>query len=184
MKAITIKCINPGSGQDTLMLRAFRDSGDGVEKKTKFIVSTTNHSELSINACARRCAVKAFQYFEEPTSEPDEIETRIRILTTVPNIWVAQLEPKAGKMSTDKPVPKVDANEGRACGCLEKIRAQLAAHHKSEIDFELSAWLNMKTMKSYAGLPPLKYTWQDGKKKKKSHVVFPRCPFCGVPNAN
>jgi hypothetical protein len=67
----------------------------------------------------------------------------------------------------------------RGCNCIDRIRQQLKDHHKSEIEMELSMWLDMVTMKSNAGLPPLKYSYMEGKKRKKSHVRFLYCGFCG-----
>ena len=69
----------------------------------------------------------------------------------------------------------------RGCNCIERIREKLKEHHKSDIEMELSMWLNMETMKSEAGLPPLKYSYMEGKKRKKSHVKFAYCGFCGKP---
>ncbi len=65
------------------------------------------------------------------------------------------------------------------CTCLEMVKQRLVEHHKSEVDLELSMWLNTESMKSEPGFQPLRYTYRDGKKRKKSHVTFNFCPICG-----
>lgn len=65
------------------------------------------------------------------------------------------------------------------CGCLKKIRETLEAHHGVEVDLELKMWIHEPSLTTFPGLPPLRYSYMDGKKRKKSYVTFNFCPFCG-----
>lgn len=65
------------------------------------------------------------------------------------------------------------------CDCIKKLRGALEEHHQTAVDFELSHWLVIETGQVKAGLPPLKYSYMDGKKRKKSHFKFPFCGLCG-----
>lgn len=67
----------------------------------------------------------------------------------------------------------------KKCDCINIIRKKLEEHHMSAVSFDLKTWINMKTMKTEAGLPPLNYSYQEGKKWKKGYVAFLFCPFCG-----
>ena len=78
-------------------------------------------------------------------------------------------------MSTE-PEPKT---EEKPCNCIEIIRAKLKEHYKSEIDFDMKMVVNTETGKISPALPPLYFTYMDGRKKKKSYVHYPFCPFCG-----
>ena len=65
--------------------------------------------------------------------------------------------------------------------CLAKIRKVLEKHHKSEIEFELTPFVDMETGKTGVDLPPLYYHYhQNGKNRKRANVHLPYCPFCGV----
>lgn len=70
------------------------------------------------------------------------------------------------------------------CKCLEQIKNRLTKHHgkTSQISLELIHTINMKTFKERMAVPPLFYTYMDGKKKLRSYVKFNYCPFCGKKN--
>lgn len=82
---------------------------------------------------------------------------------------------------TTKSDQKVGQTE--PCKCLEKIRAKLTELHGpgSDVQFALRQTINMKTFEVGTNLPPLDYTFKEGKKTKKSYVPFNYCPFCGTP---
>lgn len=71
------------------------------------------------------------------------------------------------------------------CNCLETIRQKLTASHgeKSDVELDLKATIRVQPdVEEYeigASLPPLYYSYKDGKKRKKSFVTFNFCPFCG-----
>lgn len=65
------------------------------------------------------------------------------------------------------------------CTCLETVRKKLSAHHGAEVDLDLKTVIDAKTMELSEALPPLYYSYQSGKKRKKAFVTFNFCPFCG-----
>ena len=68
------------------------------------------------------------------------------------------------------------------CKCLSVLTENLTAHHgeKSAVQLDLKTTINTTTMKMGAALPPLYYSYQPEKgKRKKSYVTFNFCPFCG-----
>lgn len=69
------------------------------------------------------------------------------------------------------------------CKCLERIKGNLEKHHGTEVDLELKATVLIEPdAENYAmgaALPPLYYNFMVGKKRKRSHVMFKFCPFCG-----
>jgi len=75
--------------------------------------------------------------------------------------------------------------ETEQCACLETVRAKLEKHHGegSAVELELKSVMLMDPeAENYTlgvALPPLYYTYQAGKKRKRSHVTFNFCPFCG-----
>ena len=73
--------------------------------------------------------------------------------------------------------------EPNGCKCIEIIKANLEKHHGHAVELELKPMIlvdDEATDYSFTqGLPPLYYTHKDGKKKKRSHVIFNFCPFCG-----
>lgn len=72
-----------------------------------------------------------------------------------------------------------------SCTCLDKIRVNLEKVHGegSRVEFELKPAILIDPKATEfgigQGLPPLYYTYGPGKKRKRSHVVFNFCPFCG-----
>lgn len=74
-----------------------------------------------------------------------------------------------------------------ACNCLEILRSRLEAQHGEGSNVELELVSVMLTdpkaeeWEMSAALPPLYYTYRVGKKRRKTHVVFNFCPFCGRP---
>lgn len=66
-----------------------------------------------------------------------------------------------------------------SCQCLENIRKKLEEHHKTSVDMELKMFVHRESMEMGMGLPPLRYSYMEGKKRKKSYVTFNYCPFCG-----
>lgn len=65
------------------------------------------------------------------------------------------------------------------CQCLKRIKAALADKHGGEVDLGLKLMIDTKTYQSGIGLPPLQYTYLEGKKRKKGHIPYFFCPFCG-----
>jgi len=70
------------------------------------------------------------------------------------------------------------------CKCIEKVKAKLIEYHGAESDvcLDLKQTIDMETMKMGAALPPLYYSYMDGKRRRKSYVTFTFCPFCGKEN--
>lgn len=69
-----------------------------------------------------------------------------------------------------------------ACDCLEALKQKLTEHHgeQSGVCLDLKSTINMATMELRRALTPLYYSYQPKKgKRKKSHVTFNFCPFCG-----
>lgn len=72
-----------------------------------------------------------------------------------------------------------------ACNCLETVREKLESHHGAGSDVVLDLRTVMftdpkaKVMKMGCVLPPLYYSYNAGRKRKKSYVTFSFCPFCG-----
>lgn len=71
------------------------------------------------------------------------------------------------------------------CGCLKTIQQKLEAHHKGEVDLKLDRYAtnlhdpNATEIQHVIDLPPLHYSYKDGKKWHRAHVQFTHCPFCG-----
>lgn len=63
--------------------------------------------------------------------------------------------------------------------CLRKIRTVLQEHHKTDVELELVPWVDLESGKTGTDLPPLYYTYREGKKKKRANLHFKYCPFCG-----
>ena len=63
--------------------------------------------------------------------------------------------------------------------CADKIRGVLVKQYGESVDLELAPTINVETGKTGSDFPPLRFTYLDGKKKKRSFVVFNYCPFCG-----
>lgn len=78
--------------------------------------------------------------------------------------------------------PKTQNSTGPIdCGCLERIRHQLEAHHGQPVDFELVPLVDFKTGYLRGAMPPLMYRFGSGRKRNRGHVGFNFCPFCGKP---
>jgi len=72
----------------------------------------------------------------------------------------------------------------KGCDCLKVIREKLAEFRKCApegIHLGLKMSFCMDTGKSESVLPPLEYSYPNGKKRSKGYVVFNFCPFCGKP---
>jgi len=67
------------------------------------------------------------------------------------------------------------------CKCLSVIKARLTEHHgeNSDVCLDLKQTINTETLDLGTSMPPLYYSYRDGKKRKKSYVTFNFCPFCG-----
>jgi hypothetical protein len=67
------------------------------------------------------------------------------------------------------------------CKCLSNIKETLTKHHgdNSDVCLDLKQTINIETLDLGKSLPPLHYSYLDGKKRKKSYVTFNFCPFCG-----
>lgn len=50
------------------------------------------------------------------------------------------------------------------------------------MELNLTPTINTLTLDMRMELPPLYYTYLQGKKRKKSYVHFNFCPFCGKRN--
>ena len=72
-------------------------------------------------------------------------------------------------------------NKTTECKCLDLIRERLTAHHGpgSAVELELKQFVDSETLSLGTALPPLNYSYRDGKKRKRSYVTFNFCPFCG-----
>lgn len=67
------------------------------------------------------------------------------------------------------------------CECLNRIREQLSATLATPtVELELSQFITPANGEVSLGLPPLHYRYLDGRKRRRSHVKFLFCPFCGV----
>lgn len=77
-----------------------------------------------------------------------------------------------------------DEKEASRCDCLDKIQKKLSEHHKSEVELDLSAWIDIETFQPTEGPHPLRYSFMEGKTRKKSYLKFNFCPFCGKPQEN
>lgn len=68
------------------------------------------------------------------------------------------------------------------CDCLDQIEKKLSEHHGTPVSLELIKFmLDFERGGTFAALPPLYYSYMQGKKRKKSYVTFLNCPFCGKP---
>jgi hypothetical protein len=67
------------------------------------------------------------------------------------------------------------------CDCLKVIKQKLTELHgcDSDIGLELKQTINTDTLDLGTALPPMYYTYRDGKKRKRSYMTFNFCPFCG-----
>lgn len=68
-----------------------------------------------------------------------------------------------------------------SCECIDKIKKVLTDKHgiNSNVDLDLVPYLDTEKYVTVPGLPPLFYHYTEGKKRKRSHVGFNFCPFCG-----
>jgi len=86
---------------------------------------------------------------------------------------------------TDSPTasPGVRCSDGleHGCKCLSIVKEKLTKHHgdNSDVCLDLKQTINTETLDFGTSLPPLYYSYRDGKKRKKSYVTFNFCPFCG-----
>lgn len=87
----------------------------------------------------------------------------------------------------DAKLPPVTGSQDQAgsrCDCLDKIEKVLTKRHGPGVELELSAWMDSTTYQPKEGLHPLRYSYKDGKKRKRSYVSFNFCPFCGKRQGN
>lgn len=71
------------------------------------------------------------------------------------------------------------AAHGKRCDCISLIRSKLTALHGAEVSLDLKQMINTETLSLITALPPLTYSYMEGKKRRKSYIVFNYCPFCG-----
>lgn len=96
----------------------------------------------------------------------------------------AELSSRHAENHLGRKIPDVPLTKRRhGCGCLEKVKQKLIEHHgkDSQVELELKMSIDMETFEQIPAIPPLYYSYLDKKKRKKSHVVFIYCPFCGKP---
>lgn len=65
------------------------------------------------------------------------------------------------------------------CNCISIVKAKLIEVHGPTVELQLVPTINIETGAMALSLPPLHFTYMEGKKKKKSLVEFNYCPFCG-----
>jgi hypothetical protein len=65
------------------------------------------------------------------------------------------------------------------CNCISIVNLKLIEVHGPSVDVELVPTINIETGEIALSLQPLRFTHMQGKKKKRSHVTFNYCPFCG-----
>lgn len=75
-----------------------------------------------------------------------------------------------------------DTAESSPCKCIEILQKKLSEHHGAEVALDLKQSIDMKTYEVSPALPPLYYSYRDGKKTKRSFLTFAFCPFCGRKN--
>ena len=86
--------------------------------------------------------------------------------------------------TAEQPAPAaVRSSDGleHGCKCLAIVKEKLTKHHgeNSDVCLDLKQTINTETLDLGTSLPPLYYSYRDGKKRKKSYVTFNFCPFCG-----
>jgi hypothetical protein len=88
MKTINIK-LAAWHGGDSKTFRAYLPGGKGKDKPLGVSASTTGNTDMG----AIRCAAKAFIKFVEKHGDPDEVETRIKLVEVGDGVWHATLQP-------------------------------------------------------------------------------------------